>query len=332
MTILVTGSSGHLGEALVRQLRQDQRPVRGLDMNPSPFTTHVGSISERSVVKNAVSGANAIIHTATLHKPHVETHCRQAFIDCNVSGTLNLLEEAAASGAESFVFTSTTSVFGDALRPPPGAPAAWINEDVCPIPKNIYGITKLAAEDLCALFHRLYGLSIIVLRTSRFFPEEDDNRAIRKHYEDANTKANEFLYRRVDIEDVVDAHLIALEKALAIGFDRFIVSATTPFERGDLVDLRMDAAAVTLRRCPFFAAEYARRGWSMFPTIDRVYDNAWARERLGWKPRHNFSSLIQRLSANSSVLSPLAQTIGVKRYHSQTFSDGPYPVVDPNWP
>ena len=103
--------------------------------------------------------------------------------------------------------TSTTSTFGDALKPPPGQPAAWIDERVAPVPKNIYGVTKTAAEDLCQLFHRNEGLAAIVLRTSRFFPEEDDDPAAREAYPDDNAKANEYLFRRVAIEDVVDAHL-----------------------------------------------------------------------------------------------------------------------------
>jgi UDP-glucose 4-epimerase len=111
------------------------------------------------------------------------------------------------------VYTSTTSVFGNALVPPPGSPTAWITEDVNPVPRNIYGITKSAAEDLCQMFHHNHGLAAIVLRTSRFFPEEDDDREMRSAYEDANAKANEFLYRRVDIEDVVGAHLLAMEQA-----------------------------------------------------------------------------------------------------------------------
>src|SRR5882762_11104242 len=129
-----------------------------------------------------------VLHAATLHKPHVATHSRQDFVDVNLTGTLNLLEEAAAADVTAFVYTSTTSVFGDALVPPPGAPAAWITEDVTPVPKNIYGATKTAAEDLCQLFHRNQGLACIVLRTSRFFPEEDDNDEARQAYSDDNAK------------------------------------------------------------------------------------------------------------------------------------------------
>ncbi|NJO36764.1 MAG: NAD(P)-dependent oxidoreductase [Rhizobiales bacterium] len=326
MTILVTGSSGHLGEALMRCLAAEQRPARGLDIRPSPFTTHVGSITDREVVRDAMDGVAAVLHTATLHKPHVATHGRQDFIDVNISGTLNLLEEAVAAGTSAFVFTSTTSVFGDALRPPPGAPAAWITEDVRPVPRNIYGVTKTAAEDLVALFQKLHGLPGIVLRTSRFFPEQDDLRAVRDGYEDANAKANEFLHRRVDIEDVASAHLLALECAPALGFERFIISATTPLCPEDLAELRRDAASVVERRCPQYKAEYRRRGWSMFPSIDRVYDNARARQNLGWRPRHDFSTIIAQLSRNQDPGSPLARAIGVKGYHDQTFRDGPYPI------
>lgn len=159
MKFLVTGSAGHLGEALVRTLRDLGHEVFGLDIVESPFTTHIGSITDRSTARRCLSGVQAVFHAATLHKPHVGTHTRQEFVDTNISGMLNLLEEAVSSGVKSFVYTSTTSVFGDALVPPPGAPAAWITEDVTPLPKNIYGVTKAAAEDLCHLFHRNQGLA-----------------------------------------------------------------------------------------------------------------------------------------------------------------------------
>ena len=96
------------------------------------------------------------------------------------------------------------------------------------MPKNIYGVTKVAAESPCELFHRLHGLPCLVLRTSRFFPEEDDLGALRGQYANENLKANELLNRRVEIEDVVSAHLLALERAPAIGFARYVISATTP--------------------------------------------------------------------------------------------------------
>jgi nucleoside-diphosphate-sugar epimerase len=326
LKILVTGSAGHLGEALVRTLRQQGHEVTGLDLLPSAFTTHVGSITDRAVVRQSLAGAQTVFHAATLHKPHVATHSRQDFIETNLTGTLNLLEEAVAAGVGSLVYTSTTSVFGGALVPPPGAPAAWVTEEITPVPKNIYGVTKAAAEDLCQLCHRNQGLPCVVLRTSRFFPEEDDNKGRRDGYADENLKTNEYLHRRVEIEDVVSAHLLAAERAAAIGFQRYIISATSPFLPEDLPELRTNAPAVVQRRVPGFEAEYMRRGWKMFPAIDRVYVNDRARRELGWQPRYDFGHVIGRLKAGEGLRSPLAQAIGSKGYHSKVFADGPYPV------
>jgi UDP-glucose 4-epimerase len=326
MSLLVTGSAGHLGEALVRTLRSTGHEVVGLDTVASQFTRKVGSILDRSHVKRCMQGVDAVLHTASLHKPHVITHGRQDFVDSNVTGTLNLLEEAASAGVRSFIFTSTTSAFGAALTPPAGAPAAWVTEDITRVPKNIYGVTKTAAEDLCELFHRDHGLACLVLRTSRFFPEEDDDEAIREAYEDGNVKANEYLYRRVDLNDVVSAHLLALERASSIGFGRYIISATTPFLPDDLLDLRENAPLALRRRFPEYEAEYARRGWKMFPSIDRVYVNEKARRDLDWKPHYDFEYVIQRLQSNNDFRSALSITVGSKGYHTEKFPGGPYPV------
>jgi nucleoside-diphosphate-sugar epimerase len=326
MKVLVTGSAGHLGEALVRTLRKTSHDVVSLDLTPSPFTTTVGSVADRGCVRQCMRGVNAVLHAATLHKPHVATHTRQDFVDTNVTGTLTLLEEAAAAGVAAFVFTSTTSAFGAALTPPTGAPAAWVTEDVRPVPRNIYGVTKVAAEDLCELFHRSHKLPCLVLRTSRFFPEVDDDPATRRAYDDRNAKVNEFLHRRVELQDVVDAHLLAIEKAPAIGFARYIISATTPFRPDDLPELPVNAPDVVRRRVPDYEEEYARRGWRMFPGIDRVYVDERARRELGWRPRYDFRYVLDLLKSGEDIRSPLARAVGSKGYHAQGFADGPYPV------
>jgi len=310
----------------MRVLRAAGHQPFGVDLKASPFTNEVGSIAERSFVKRCMAHAQAVIHAATLHKPHVATHSRQAFVDTNITGTLNLLEEASAAGVAAFVYTSTTSVFGRAARPAADAPAAWITEDVAPEPRNIYGLTKLTAERLCELFHRTRGLPCLVLRTSRFFPEADDDKATRESYDDANAKVNEMLYRRADIEDVVSAHVLALERAASLEFARYIVSATTPFTRGDLHELRTNAPAVVRRRVPQYEAVYASLGWTMFSSIDRVYVNDHARAELGWTPQYDFAKVVELLEQGSPARSVLAQTVGSKGYHEETFTDGPYPV------
>jgi UDP-glucose 4-epimerase len=216
-TVLVTGSAGHLGEALMRTLPQEGHSPIGLDIKASPFTQFVGSIANRSFVRSC-------------------------------------------------------------------------------------------------------------LRTSRFFPEADDSKETRNSYEDDNAKVNEFLYRRADIEDIVSAHVLALQRARSIAFGRYIVSATTPFTRGDLQELHTQAAAVVRRYAPRYGDIYAARGWKIFPAIDRVYINERARADLGWQPRFDFAAVLTRLANGDDFRSPLARAIGSKGYHDVAFEDGPYPT------
>lgn len=326
MTVLVTGSAGHLGEAVMRYLRAAGRSSLGLDVKPSPFTDQVGSICDKRFVTRCIRSAQAVVHAATLHKPHVATHSWQDFIDANVTGTLVLLEAALDAGIDCFVYVSTTSTFGLTLTPVGSEPAAWITENLIPKPKNVYGVSKLMAESLCELVHKQRSLPVVVLRTSRFFPEADDNRTIRAQYETANAQANELLYRRVDIEDVVTAVLLAIEKARGIGFARYIISATTPFTAGDLTMLRRNAPQVVHRLFPECEPLYAARGWKLFPQIDRVYVNELARTGLSWKPKYDFAHVLECLRTNRDFRSALAREVGSKRYHDTNFPDGPYPV------
>ena len=326
MNILITGSSGHLGEALMRTLSELEYQTLGIDIEPSEFTDRIGSIANRSFVKSCMQEVDYVIHTATLHKPHVVTHSKQEFIDTNITGTLNLLEEAVAQGVKSFVFTSTTSTFGDALRPSDTSPAVWVDESLPPLAKNIYGATKTTAEDLCRLFYRNHGLPTIVLKTSRFFPEEDDDRNMRDLYSDTNLKVNEFLFRRVDIADIVDAHILALEKAKTIGFDKYIISATSPFMPTDIDDLKSNAPKVLQKYFPDYKKSYGKKGWKIFPSIGRVYVNEKARKELGWQPKYDFQHILNCINQSKDYRNPLTLKIKPKGYHDVEFEDGPFPV------
>lgn len=328
MRLLITGTSGHLGEAIARVLQEKKIDFIGMDIKPSPFTTHVGSIADRALVKSCMPGIDTVIHAATLHKPHVATHSKQDFVDTNITGTLNLLEEAKNHGVSSFIYTSTTSTFGDALAPQQNEPAVWVTEAIQPIPKNIYGATKSAAEELCQLFYRNHNLPCLVLKTSRFFPEDDDKKSVRESYDGNNSKVNEYLHRRVDIADAVSAHLLAVEKALDIGFGKYIISATTPFSRTDLAELNRNAPSVVRRLFPDYESVYQARNWRMFPKIGRVYVNEKARKELGWEPKYDFRHILDCLSEGRDYRSPLAVTVGAKGYHAEQFEDGPYPVEE----
>ena len=184
------------------------------------------------------------------------------------------------------------------------------------MPRNIYGATKVAAEHLCELNAFENGLPCIVLRTSRFFPEPDDRKETRNAYEAMNVKVNEFLYRRVDIEDAVLAVDKAIERARSIGFGRYVISAKTPFGPQDVGRLTVDAPGVVQGLFPDFADIYGDLGWRMFPTIGRVYDNNRARSDLGWAPRYDFRRALDCLKDGHDPRSDLALQIGIRGYRS----------------
>jgi UDP-glucose 4-epimerase len=299
MRILVTGASGWLGTTLVPRLKAGGHTVVGLDPKPGATTDVVGSVADRALVRSVIGDhrIDAVVAGGALHKPNIETHAREDFLDVNVRGTFNLLEEAAAQGVSRFVFTSTTSLMvSREIRAATAPQAVWMTEDFVPMPRNIYGVTKLAAEHLCRLTHELHGMPVIAIRTARFFPEVDDM-AHEIHQSGPNTKANELLFRRLTVADAAEAHVTALEKAPDIGFDVFIASSMPPFTRADCAALMTDAPAVVARHFPDYPAVYEKLGWTMFDRIDRVYDPSRAFEKMGFRCRTGFAETLAELKA-----------------------------------
>jgi nucleoside-diphosphate-sugar epimerase len=303
--VLLTGSSGWLGRFLAPRLRAEGHKVMGIDVAHGIDTNLVGSIADKEWVQGIFREykVDAVIHAAALHKPDIQRYPNQAFFDVNIGGTLNLLDAAIANGCDRFVFTSTTSLMiSEAIRAGKAAgatQAAWLNESFGPLePRNVYGVTKRAAEQFCRLYHREHGLPIIVLRTSRFFPEEDDT---HRHISGRNLKANEFLNRRLTVEDAAEAHVAALNRASEIGFGLYIISASPPFERDDAAALIDDAAGVVSRYFPDAAELFASAGWQLPQSIDRVYDPGLAERELGFRCRTDFRTILDTLRQGSPL-------------------------------
>jgi UDP-glucose 4-epimerase len=291
MRVLVTGSSGRIGRAICECLRA-QHDVLGLDRLPSTTTNLVGDITDPDLLTRALRRVDAVVHVAALHAPHVGTAADAEFDRVNVQATRNLAELAADAGARQFVFTSTTALYGAAHRPDYAA-AAWIDEALEPRPQTVYHRSKLAAEALLQALAAQGALAVTVLRMSRCFPEP------------APLMASYRLHRGVDARDVATAHALALQTpSPRAGFRRFVVSAATPFQREDADELVRDAPSVLARRVPAFVEAFARRGWRLPATIDRVASPALAMNDLGWRPRHGFDDVLAMLEQNSPEVLP----------------------------
>ncbi len=301
MRVLLTGSSGWLGRFLAPQLRDAGHTVVGLDIAPGAETQVIASVADRPALERvfAEHRIEAVIHAGGLHKPDIARWPAQAFIDVNVTGTLNLLQLASAAGHDRFVFTSTTSLMiSQAVRDEGGDRAVWLDEAFGPLaPRNIYGVTKLAAEGLCRVQHLTQGLNCVILRTGRFFPEEDDT---HDELSGPNQKANEFLGRRLTVEDAARAHVLALARAPQLGFDTFIVAAPLPFTPADAELLKRDAPAAIARHFPDAAALYAARGWRLPASLGRIYDSRRAREVLGLEFETDFAAILAALRAGAA--------------------------------
>jgi len=275
--VLVTGSSGRIGSAIVRRLAGG-RVVRGLDRVPGPETSDVGDLRDVEILRRAVAGCSAVVHTASLHVPHVGVCSDEEFHSINAEGTRRLLDAASEAGIGRFVYTSTTSVYGDAMDDP--GSAVWVDEHLKPVPRDIYDATKLAAEALCAAWaNEKPRRTCFALRMSRCFPEPERDMLLYR------------LYRGVDVRDVAEAHALALD-ADAQGFVHLNVSARTPFLPEDVRELKSDAAAVIRRRCPRVAEHFAAKAWTLPRSIDRVYCIERATRILGFAPQHDYRSLL----------------------------------------
>lgn len=269
-----------MGQEIVRQL-QGRHEVVGADLRPGPHTTHCGSLTDKAFVARAVRGAEVVVHAAALHAPHVPSHPKEAFVDTNIKGTLHLLEAATPAGVRRLVLTSSTSVYGHALEPSDEA-AVWVTEALTPQPRDIYDITKLAAEQLCRHFADTSPLQVRVLRIGRCWDEPWPARAVYR------------LYRGLDVRDAAQAHVLAVEND-TIQFGLYNVAAQIGFEPNECSALYSNAAAVIARHYPQAAAVFARRGWVLPPCIDRVYSSHRAQTELGYRPQHNFAELLAAL-------------------------------------
>jgi nucleoside-diphosphate-sugar epimerase len=292
MKIILTGSSGRLGRAIYNALI-GKHEVIGIDRTPFSTTSVVADFVDVKLLTKVFEGADAVIHTAALHAPHVGIYSDAEFRRINVEGTKAIIEAIRAKHVKRLVFTSTTAVYGHVII---NGIVPWITESTLPQPRTIYHTTKLEAESTL-LNAASESLDVRVLRMSRGFPERADLMVLYR------------LSRGIDIRDVAVAHVEALTNN-GEQYQQYIISGKTPFLREDCELLGSDLKAVLLKRAPKVVTEFDERGWTLPAFLDRVYDSSLAQTYLNWTPRYGFEEILHQLDRGSLEVLP--------NHHSKT--------------
>lgn len=278
MRVLVTGSSGKLGSVTVKHLANFGHMVTGLDISGSATTNLIADVKDKHKILEVTQGFDAVIHTAALHGRHMDlNYPREAFVDTNIKGTLNLLNAAVANGISKFLFTSTTSIYGKSLVN--DKEAVWVDEDLPIQPRDIYDITKQTCEELCREFFEQENIQASVYRVARFLPESE------------NLQLNHRLYRGLDEQDGAEALLLALNHQFE-RFEIFNISSGSPFQKEDVNQLKQDASSVIAKYYPKAIELYERNNWTLPESIDRVYRSDKAMHMLNYQPKFTFEYLL----------------------------------------
>lgn len=287
MKIILTGSSGRVGRAIYNQLAAHHE-VAGIDRTPFATTQLFADFADADLLANAMQGADAVIHTAALHAPHVGIVPNSEFERINVEGTQLVITAAQLAGVPRLVFTSTTALFGQVME---NGQASWVTEETTPRPRSIYHRTKLAAE---ALLEAAASptLSVRVIRMSRCFPEPADLMALYR------------LCRGVDVRDVARAHVAALHNGGA-AYQRYIISGKVPFLEQDCALVASHLEAALHQRAPALLAAFQARGWHLPASLDRIYVSKQAEQALGWVPQYGFEEVLAQLDRGSLEVLPV---------------------------
>lgn len=216
MKIIVTGGAGFLGKHLCRALAGAGHEVRVVDTRNNPeFKTDICDIRQAGEMLRVIRDADVVFHLAALIEAGESVKNPQAFVDVNISGTLNILEAMRQNQVPAMFFSSSAAVYGEPQVVP-------IKEDSRTIPINPYGVTKLATEGLISSYVAAHGMTGVGLRYFNLYgPEEQHQpethaipRFIKQIYDGEEvTVWGDGQHQRdyIFIKDVVDGHLAGLE-------------------------------------------------------------------------------------------------------------------------
>ena len=181
-----------------------------------------GDVRETDILNDAMAGCDYVFHLAAMWLLHCKDYPRTAF-DVNIAGTFNVLEACVKNKIKKLIYSSSASVYGDAVQVPMTEEHPFNN-------KNFYGSTKIAGEAMCTAYNDRYGLEVIGLRYMNVYGPGQDQHAVYSgvipimlNKIDANqapsingdgSQAYDFIY----VEDVARCNIAALKSDTKYGF------------------------------------------------------------------------------------------------------------------
>lgn len=236
--ILVIGGAGFIGSHLVKQLLNTdageiiiydnftrgkrENITESLADNRCYIYPFGGDVRETDILNDAMQGVDYVFHLAAMWLLHCKDYPRTAF-DVNVNGTFNVLEACVKSNVKKLIYSSSASVYGDAVEVPMTESHPFNN-------KNFYGATKISGEAMCTAYNDRHDLEVIGLRYMNVYGPGQDQHAVYSgvvpimlNKIDANeapvingdgSQAYDFIY----VEDVAKANICALQSSVTYGF------------------------------------------------------------------------------------------------------------------
>ncbi len=326
--VLVTGADGFIGSHLVEELVRQGYPVKAfvyynsqgslgwLEQAPASIRDSIeifsGDIRDPHGVKSAMSGCDRVLHLAALIAIPYSYHSPDSYVDTNVKGTLNVVQAARELGIEKVVHTSTSEVYGSALRVP-------IDEDHPLQGQSPYSATKIGADQIALSFHRSFDTPVCVLRPFNTFGPRQSARAViptaigqvatglRTIRLGALKPTRDFSY----VTDTARGFIAAMESPNSVGE---VINLGSGFEisiedtvkmigevMGKPVSVELDPARLRPEKSE----------------VDRLWsDNSKAKKLIGWEPQYGGLEGFRRGLGETASWFSNPENVKLYKFHS----------------
>ncbi|MED7787557.1 NAD-dependent epimerase/dehydratase family protein [Francisella sp. 19X1-34] len=307
--VLVIGAAGFIGGFVVKELLKTEVKeviifdnfARGkmaniqdsLEDERCSIFPYGGDIREVDVLDKAMEGVDYVFHLAAMWLLHCKDFPRTAF-DVNVAGTFNVLEACVKHKVKKLIYSSSASVYGDAVEVP-------MKEDHPFNNKNFYGATKISGESMCTAYNDRYGLEVIGLRYMNVYGPGQDQHAVysgvvpivlnkidRGEQPSVNgdgSQAYDFIY----VEDVARSNIAAAESDTKFGYYNVGTEVQTTIKELCQTMLELKGSDLEINYIPY-SADDARQ-----LVQNRIGSKDKAENELGFKYKYSLKEGIQKL-------------------------------------